>query len=887
MNGRGVTRTAGKGRRAPLWIIGSVVALVIALVVLVETFALTNMRDGTLRNTETNLTNISVALAEQASRTFRGLDLVLDNIAESLADKAAVDGDHFLAWIAGRPMHETLRDRLTGLPYVEAITVLDPHGNLINSSGRWPPLPASLADSDYVRAVRTDHTRTTSLGVPVRAGSGGGWVLPVAHAIRVRDGDLVGILVGAISLRYFDEFYRSVSLGEGRTVSLLLGEGLMLARYPATEAIGRFVPFGPQGQPVRGQPVQGQPVNDGITTTTASSAIDGELRLKAARTLTDYPLTVRATQTRDSVLREWYHVATVLGLITLGCIVCLLVAAAALGRWWLQQQALAVERAERAEAEGARALAQAALARERERHAEEASRAKSGFLAMMSHEIRTPMNGVLGLTGTLLDEPLTPSQHQIVVAIRDSGDSLLRILNDILDLSKLDAGRMELEDTAFSPVTLTHGAVSILGPRAMAKGLAINARCSPDLPPALLGDAGRLRQILLNLVSNAVKFTETGSVTIEARQLFQRADMVGVEWSVTDTGIGIAPDRLGALFGEFMQADSSITRRFGGTGLGLAISKRLIEQMGGTIGVTSTVGGGTRFWFHLTLPVADHVVERERNDGDATVIFSKFLAGRRRPLRMLFAEDNPTNQFVALQLLKDFDVQVDVVGDGLEAVDAAASFPYDVICMDMRMPEMDGLAATRLIRKRGGLLADVPIIALTANAFPEDVRACLDAGMNLFVPKPVDRPRLLNALMTALAGPASAVSPVDAVPKMPLAEVELAALDTDGLRMMGEAIGDEAIVQVVAMFQNETRDRLERLRSGVVDPSHLEREVHTLKGAAGTVSALRLERVAAAVELRLRQGGTLHEADVAAMALAFEAWETAVREVVSDTAQAA
>ncbi len=877
MSRQSVAGKEGGGLRAPLWTLGSVVVLVIAIVAVVETFALTNMRDSTLRNTETNLANISVALAEQASRAFQGLDLVLDDVAESLAIEAVVDGDNFRARMASQPVHDILRDRLTGLPYVETITLLDVDGNLMNGSEQWPPLPAARVDSDYLGAVRATHTRTTFIGVPVRSASRSGWVVPVAHAIRVRDGDLVGVLVGAISLRYFDEFYQSVSLGEGRTVSLLLGEGVMLARYPTTEAIGQLVPFGPLTQSM----------NDRVVTTTAPSAIDGKLHLKVARALTDYPLTVRATQTEETVLREWYSVATVLGLITLGCFVCLLVAAAALARWWLQQQALATERAERAEAEGARALAEADLARERERNAEEASRAKSGFLAMMSHEIRTPMNGVLGLTGTLLDEPLTPSQHKIVAAIRDSGDSLLRILNDILDLSKLDAGRMELEDTAFSPVTLTHGAVSILGPRAMAKGLSISAECSPDLPPALLGDAGRLRQILLNLVSNAVKFTDAGKVTIRAHLLSRQAASVEVEWSVIDTGIGIAPDRIDALFGEFMQADSSITRRFGGTGLGLAISKRLIEQMGGTVGVTSAVGSGTRFWFRLTLPVADQVVERVRNEGDVTVTFARLLAERGRPLRVLFAEDNPTNQFVALQLLKDFDVQVDVVGDGLEAVNAAATFRYDVICMDMRMPEMDGLAATRLIRKRGGLLAEVPIIALTANAFPEDVKACLDAGMNLFVPKPVDRPRLLSALMTALEGPGAATSPADTVPIVPPAESHLAALDTDGLRVMGEAIGEDGIVEVVAIFQRETQDRLVRLRSGTVDPALVEREVHTLKGAAGTVSALRLEAVARGVELRLRQGGSMVDADVANMTSAFEAWELAVREVVAEVAKAA
>ena len=398
-------------------------------------------------------------------------------------------------------------------------------------------------------------------------------------------------------------------------------------------------------------------------------------------------------------------------------------------------------------------LAEAGLAHEHERHAEDASRAKSGFLAMMSHEIRTPLNAVLGLAGSLLDAPLTTAQHEVVLAIRDSGDSLLRILNDVLDYSKLDAGRMTFEAAPFSPATLTQNAISILGPRARAKGLAISAETDPALPAGLLGDAGRIRQVLLNLVSNAVKFTDAGSVTIRACCAARDGDAVSIEWSVHDTGIGIAADRIGRLFGEFVQADSSISRRFGGSGLGLAISKRLTEQMGGTIGVESVEGGGTIFRVRLTLPAAEAPAELSPAPADAMHALEARLAALGRPLRILFAEDNPTNQFVAVQMLKALPVQVDVAGDGVEAVDAVATFAYDLVFMDMRMPDMDGLAATRLIRQRGGALARLPIIALTANAFPEDVKACLDAGMNQFVTKPVSKDVLFAAILRALSPP--------------------------------------------------------------------------------------------------------------------------------------
>jgi signal transduction histidine kinase/ActR/RegA family two-component response regulator len=402
-------------------------------------------------------------------------------------------------------------------------------------------------------------------------------------------------------------------------------------------------------------------------------------------------------------------------------------------------------------ARGQIAEREAALMREQKRVEAEANAAKTGFLAMMSHEIRTPMNAVLGLAGSLLDDDLTAEQRQVVEAIRESGDDLLRLLNDILDFSKLEANRMTFEAAPFSPAALTDSVISILGSRAAAKGLAVRTDLDPTLPIALLGDAGRVRQVLVNLVSNAIKFTPTGQVVVRARCVTAPGDRATIEWEVSDTGIGIAADRIARLFNEFTQADSSITRRFGGTGLGLAICKRLVSQMDGSISVESTPGVGTTFRARLSLPVAAPTSRNTSPPTSAVLAFRAALAAFGRKPRLLFAEDNPTNQFVARQLLKDLDIQVDVVGDGQEAVDAATRLSYDVICMDVQMPEMDGLEATRMIRALPEPARLVPIIALTANAFPEDVHACYEAGMNQFVSKPVNRETLLAALARALS----------------------------------------------------------------------------------------------------------------------------------------
>jgi CheY-like chemotaxis protein/HPt (histidine-containing phosphotransfer) domain-containing protein len=450
----------------------------------------------------------------------------------------------------------------------------------------------------------------------------------------------------------------------------------------------------------------------------------------------------------------------------------------------------------------------------------------------------------------------------------------LRILNDILDFSKLDSGRMELEETPFSPATLTENPVSLLGPRAVAKGLKIIAICDPDLPDALLGDAGRIRQALINLVSNAVKFTERGSVTIRGACPERDAAAATVVWTITDTGIGIPADRLGRLFGEFIQADASITRRFGGSGLGLAISQKLITQMGGTIVVDSQSGQGSTFTITLRLPIAEMGPDTAAAPVDVVGEFERRVAGLGRSLRILFAEDNPTNQFVALQMLRGFDVQIDVVADGLEAVHGASSFLYDVICMDMRMPEMDGLAATRAIRALGGHLAAVPIVALTANAFPEDVAACFECGMTGFVAKPVRKETLLAALLAALGTAGSSDLDVQAVAGADPGEV---ALDDAALAHLTDEIGSDGVTELVTMFAEETLGRLQLIADPTLDRGRRLLEVHSLKGAAASVCAVSLSRRAASLEMHLRHDDTIECVDTSPLVEAFDAWREAVR----------
>lgn len=417
---------------------------------------------------------------------------------------------------------------------------------------------------------------------------------------------------------------------------------------------------------------------------------------------------------------------------------------ALLGASVLMRQRRDIARGKALQASLSAAMHDAELSRQ---EAEAASRAKSDFLAVMSHEIRTPMNGVIGMTSLLLETPLNTEQRDYTETIRVSGEALIAIINDILDFSKIEAGQLTFESVPFRCDDFLNNTLDILAPVARGKGIALDSRNFLEADWVFQGDIGRLRQVLLNLTSNAIKFTESGTVTVTLNGATMPDGRVMLRCEVSDTGIGISQGARDRLFTPFNQADSSTSRKYGGTGLGLAICKRLIEGMGGTIGVTSIERQGSTFWWELPLPAKSEngvpkltslSVPRERS----IVPKRSHAEEQGNPSnsaiwKVLLAEDNSVNQKVARRMLEKLGCAVDLAANGREAVALAQRVRYDVILMDCQMPEMDGFEATKELLHSGGASTGRPIIAMTANAMAGDREACLAAGMSDYLAKPV------------------------------------------------------------------------------------------------------------------------------------------------------
>ena len=719
---------------------------VIAAIIIGAVLSALAMRERDVEDWRRQMSGMSLVLAEQTSQTVFSAYLVLDAVTEHVRDAGVTDQASFRAKLASREMFEMLRDKTRGLPQIDVASIIAANGDNINFSRSYPVPPINLAERDYFKAHLANPRLGDFISQPVRNKGNGKWTFYISRRLNDAHGNFMGLVLVGMSVEVFTHFYERVArnLGEGATISLFRNDLMLLTRWPhKDDVIGTIARSGSAYEVIE---ARGKKEDVVLSNTPRFSTGEPVLRLTAVRTIERYPLVVVMVVTDDLFLASWRRSAWLIAGVTTTGSLALLIGLLALTRNLAQREA-----------------DMAAMARLKT-EAEAANVAKSRFLATMSHEIRTPMNGILGMAQMLLMPSLKEGdQRDYARTILTCGQSLLTLLNDILDLSKIEAGKFSIEPTSVAPGQLLHETQALFAASATSKGLQLESCWQGPDGQRYEADANRLRQMLSNLIGNGVKFTPGGHILIEGAEISRAGDTALLEFSVSDTGVGIDPDKLGLLFKPFSQADSSATREFGGTGLGLSIVANLARLMGGDVGVESTPGKGARFWFRIRAGLISPGTD-SRREARPTPLSPAITVGQLSG-RVLVAEDNLTNRKVIEGMLGRLGLRVLVAEDGRQAVEAVTQGEApDLILMDIQMPELDGYRATALIRDweaRTGS-ARHPIVALTANAFDEDRRRCLAAGMDDFLAKPliIDT---LEAVLTRWLPAASPTSPSPAV----------------------------------------------------------------------------------------------------------------------------
>ncbi len=761
------------------------------------------LRAEVINEWRSQLSNTSLIIAEKTAQEMAATYMVLDRITEGIKTVGIQNAADLRSRMAIVEVYDVMRDRTASLRQIDVASIVAANGDMINFTRSYPAPPINLADRDYFQ----EHVRNPDLGVhiskPFRNKGNGKWTFYLSRRLNGSAGEFIGVALVGVSCDFFTDFYRKVHLGDGANITLYRRDFTLLARFPHVDALmGEVNRSGTSYKVIEVM----KKTDDVLVTSSARFADDGRevYRMGAPRLVNNFPLIVAVTITSDLFLADWYRVVKVIGAVSAASIAAMAFCFVLLLR--------VLRRRER----------DMAATQELQRQAEAASRAKSEFLAMMSHEIRTPLTSIIGFAELMESAPHSIEKGEAGQAILRNGRHLLHVINDILDLSKIEAGQLHIEQIGFSPLELIWLLDSTIGAQARGKGIAFDTTVQYPMPARVIGDPTRWKQILFNLYGNAVKFTEQGGVAVT---LSYRDGMLVC--SVRDTGIGMSEAQLAGLFKPFAQADGTVTRKYGGTGLGLHLVRQLADKMHGSVTVASVPGQGSVFTSEVAAPPAPDTAWLDAAPAPPAPNATSAPTAQHLHGFVLLAEDGPDNRKLIGAYLGRLGLAYATVENGALAVEQAMRVHFDVLLMDMQMPVMDGLSATKMLRATG---YGGPIVALTANVMQDDVARYLASGCDACVGKPIDFAEFTRVLAEVLGQ--SDRGEVLAVGELP----EFRALRNE--------------------FEGALGARLLQLKASVEagDWARAEQLAHSLKGSAGSFGYGSVTDAARALETQVRAG---------------------------------